>query len=53
MEERWVRGQAVKRSYRAQLGYVTDTELQKLLGIHYDTFAQKVREKIKVLATDL
>jgi tetratricopeptide (TPR) repeat protein len=53
MEERWVRGQAVKRSYRAQLGYVTDTELQKLLGSHYDKFAQKVRAKIKVLAADL
>jgi tetratricopeptide (TPR) repeat protein len=53
MEERWVRGQAVKRNYRAQLGYVTDTELQKLLGEHYDKFAQKVRAKIKVLAADL
>jgi tetratricopeptide (TPR) repeat protein len=53
MEERWVRGQAVKRSYRAQLGYVTDTELQKLLGTFYDKFAQKVRAKIKVLAADL
>ncbi len=52
MEERWVRGQAVKRSYRAQLGYVTDTELQKLLGTFYDKFAQKVRAKIKVLAAD-
>lgn len=53
MEERWVRGQAVKRNYRAQLGYVTDTELQKLLGAFYDKFAQKVRAKIKVLAADL
>lgn len=53
MEERWVRGQSVKRNYRAQLGYVTDTELQKLLGIHYDKFAQKIRAKIKVLAADL
>ncbi|HOY24281.1 MAG TPA: tetratricopeptide repeat protein [Cellvibrio sp.] len=53
MEERWVRGQAVKRNYRAQLGYVTDTELQKLLGAFYDKFAAKVRAKIKVLAADL
>lgn len=53
IEERWVRGQAVKRNYRAQLGYVTDTELQKLLGTFYDKFAEKVRAKIKVLAADL
>jgi tetratricopeptide (TPR) repeat protein len=53
MEERWVRGQAVKRNYRTQIGFVTDTELQKLLGIHYNKFAQKVRAKIKVLAADL
>ena len=53
MEERWVRGQAVKRNYRAQLGYVTDTELQKLLGTFYDKFAEKVRAKIKILAADL
>ncbi len=53
MEERWVRGQGVKRNYRAQLGYVTDTELQKLLGTFYDKFAEKVRAKIKILAADL
>jgi tetratricopeptide (TPR) repeat protein len=53
MEERWVRGQSVKRNYRTQIGFITDTELQKLLGAHYDKFAQKVRAKIKVLAADL
>lgn len=53
MEERWVKGQAVKRTYRRGIDYVTDAELQKLLGVHYDKFASRVRAKLKVLAADL
>lgn len=53
LEERWVKIQSVKRNYRTQIGYITDAELQKLLGNLYDKFAQKVRDKIKSLAADL
>ena len=51
IEERWIRGQDVKHNYRVQIGYITDSELQKLLDTQYDKFAEKVREKIKFLAT--
>jgi len=53
MEQRWIKGQAVKRDYRTKIGYITEPELQKLLGAHYDKFAHKVRAKLKVLAADL
>lgn len=53
MEARWIKGQAVKREYRSKIGYITDSELQKLLGAYYNKFANKVRAKLKVLAADL
>jgi tetratricopeptide (TPR) repeat protein len=53
MEQRWIKGQAVKRAYRTKIGYITDSELHALLGVQYDKFAQKVRAKINLLAADL
>jgi tetratricopeptide (TPR) repeat protein len=53
MEQRWIEGQQAKKAYRSAIGYITDTELRGLLGAHYDRFARKVREQIKVLAEDL
>lgn len=53
MEERWIKGQQVKRAYRKQIGFITDTELQGLLGTHYDKYAQKVKTKIEQLAADI
>lgn len=52
MEERWLQGQAVEREYRVGVGYVTELELQTLLGAHYDKFAHKVKAKLQVLAAD-
>jgi tetratricopeptide (TPR) repeat protein len=53
MEQRWIEGQQAKKAYRSSIGYITDTELRGLLGAHYDRFARKVQERIKVLAADL
>ncbi len=53
IEQRWISGQDAKKSYRASIGYITDTELKGLLGPHYGRLASKVREQVKVLATDL
>lgn len=53
MEQRWIEGQQAKKAYRSSIGYVTDSELRGLLGVHYDRFARKVRAQIKVLAADL
>ncbi len=53
MEQRWIEGQQAKKAYRSSIGYITDGELRGLLGAHYDRFARKVREQIKVLAEDL
>lgn len=46
------RGQAIKRAYRRSIGFVTDGELRKMLGGHYDRFAQKIRSKLDELADD-
>lgn len=53
MNERWVKGQEVKREYRRSIGYITEPELQKLLGPSYDQLADKIRAKLNVLAADL
>lgn len=53
MEERWIKGQEVKREYRRKINYITEPELQKLLGAYYDKFGDKVRAKVNVLAADL
>jgi hypothetical protein len=53
IEERWIRGQDVKHNYRVQIGYITDTELQKLLDTQYDKSAGKVQAKIKAFAANL
>jgi hypothetical protein len=53
MERRWRATQQAKRGYRAAVGYVTDDELRGLLGGQYDRFADKVRERLAVLAEDL
>lgn len=53
MEERWVKGQAVKRAYRKQIGFITDSELRSLLGTHYAKYAEKVKGKVARLAADL
>jgi tetratricopeptide (TPR) repeat protein len=46
------RGQALKRDYRRSIGFITDGELRKMLGGHYDRFAQKIRTKLDELAED-
>jgi len=53
MEERWHEAQKVKRAYRTHIGYVTEPELRRLLGEHYDKFAAKVKTKIKLMAAGL
>lgn len=53
MDDRWVKGQQVKREYRRKIGYITESELKQLLGSSYDQLADKVRAKLKVLAADL
>lgn len=51
-EQRWIAGQEAKAAYRKSVGYVTDTELQKMLGRMHDRFAPKVRAQIAKLAPD-
>jgi tetratricopeptide (TPR) repeat protein len=53
IDERWVKAQAAKREYRRKIGYITEPELEQLLGSSYDKFADKVRAKLKVLTADL
>lgn len=53
MDRRWREGQRVKRDYRAAIGYVTDAELQRLLGAHYTRFGDKVKSQLAVLAEDV
>lgn len=45
-------GQALKRDYRRSIGFITDAELRRMLGGHYDRFAQKIRSKLDELAED-
>ncbi|MFO1389417.1 hypothetical protein [Cellvibrio sp.] len=53
MDDRWVKGQQIKREYRRKINYITEPELKQLLGSSYDKFADKVRSKLKILAADL
>lgn len=52
MDLRWREGQQVKGEYRKSIGYVTDGELRKLLGEHYERYADKVRQSLADMATD-
>lgn len=49
VEARWVAGQQLKRAYRESVGYITDEELQRMLGAHYERFADKVRTQLKLM----
>lgn len=49
VEQRWVAGQALKRAYRESINYVSDEELQRMLGGHYERFADKVRAQLKLM----
>ena len=40
----------LKRQYRRSIQYVTDAELQTMLGKHYKVLAKKVREKLATIA---
>jgi tetratricopeptide (TPR) repeat protein len=53
MEERWIKGQAAKRAYRTKIGYITEHELQKLLGNNYVQLGEKVRAKLALLGADI
>ncbi|HWT15194.1 MAG TPA: hypothetical protein VN581_05375 [Patescibacteria group bacterium] len=53
MDHRWREGQRVKRDYRASIGYVTESELKRLLGAHHARFGDKVKSRLAVLAEDL
>ena len=50
MERRWREGQRVKRDYRASIGYITETELKRLLGVHHARFGDKVKSQLALLA---
>lgn len=52
VERRWVEGQRAKRDYRASIGYITETELQKLLGAQHARFGDKVRSQLAMLAEE-
>ena len=52
IEARWIKAQAVRHNYRVQIGYVTDAELQLMLGDRFNKLAQKVRHEIGRLSTD-
>lgn len=41
----------LKHQYRCSINYVTDEELKQMLGKHYDQFADKIKRKIKQLAS--
>jgi hypothetical protein len=53
MDDRWVKGQQIKREYRRKINYITEPELKQLLGSSYDKLADRVRSKLKILAADL
>ena len=52
MERRWREGQRVKRDYRASIGYITESELKRLLGVHHARFGDKVKSQLALLAED-
>ena len=43
---------AAKNAYRRSIGYVSEEELQRLMGDQYDQFAPKVRAKLKLMAEE-
>lgn len=45
------RMQELKNVYRKQVGFATDDELRRTLGDKYDLLAQKVRDKLALMAT--
>lgn len=49
VEARWVAGQELKAAYRESINYISDHELRVMLGVHYERFAEKIREQIKVM----
>jgi tetratricopeptide (TPR) repeat protein len=49
VEARWVAGQELKAAYRESINYISDQELRGMLGAHYERFAEKIREQIKVM----
>ncbi|MBK6728313.1 MAG: hypothetical protein IPG63_13815 [Xanthomonadales bacterium] len=53
MELRWREGQRVKCDYRTSIGYVTESELKRLLGAQHERFGDKVRTQLAMLAEDL
>lgn len=53
MDRRWREGQRAKRNYRAAIGYVTDAELKRLLGMHHGRFGDKVKAQLALLAEDV
>lgn len=50
VESRWIAGQQSKAAYRKSVGYATDNELRRLLGAHFDRFADKVRAHLHAMA---
>ena len=52
VEANWRRGQDIKRAYRQSIGYISEAELRRMLGGHYDRFAARVRQKLAELAPD-
>lgn len=52
IDANWRRGQVIKRNYRRSVGYISDTELRRMLGAHYDRLAARVRQKIDAFAAD-
>ncbi|MBC3806662.1 hypothetical protein H8K52_04795 [Undibacterium seohonense] len=49
VEARWIAGQEAKAAYRESINYVSDAELQIMLGSHYERFADKVREQLRLM----
>jgi tetratricopeptide (TPR) repeat protein len=41
---------AAKNQYRKSIGYISDAELHRLLGKHYDLLAERVRARLSALA---
>ena len=50
IEAGWRATSALKCEYRQSIGYATDEELRALLGKRYDKLADRVRERLQLLA---
>ena len=50
VEERWIAGQQSKAAYRKSIGYVSETELRRLLSGNYDRFADKIKKQLHLMA---